>query len=160
MRVMVTGSRNWIERGLVEESLTTLCATWVMRRDSGEPFTVVHGHCKTGADKFADDWAWFWHQSEPQFVTEPERHPAKWGRDHRAAGFLRNSVMVATRPQRCLAYNRDGSQGTHDCASKAIRAGIPTYVFRAIGVAPVHLVELWLAGRLHESGPLGSIPIY
>jgi hypothetical protein len=112
-RVLVTGSRGWTDR-------PTLCAALnKVEAEAGEPIAVVHGACPTGADRMADEWAGL-------LGRRTERHPAQWDLYGRAAGFIRNADMVATRPDICLAFILDSSPGATDCADKAERVGIPT----------------------------------
>lgn len=112
-RVLVTGSRGWADWQL-------LCLTLnETEREAAEPITIVHGACPSGADRMADDWA--------RIAGRPiERYPAQWDSLGKAAGFIRNGEMVASRPDVCLAFILDGSKGASDCAGKAAAAGVPT----------------------------------
>lgn len=113
-RLLITASRTW-------DDVATLRAVLDGYADRyGARLVVVHGHCPDGGDAIADAWY------VERYGREPERHPADWSLHGRAAGPIRNSAMVSTRPDECLAFLRDGSRGTADCAGKAERAGIPT----------------------------------
>jgi len=141
MRILVTGSRDWEDRGAIEKELFLL--RWGDRYR--EDFVVVQG-ASGNADKAADDWA---HRTTG--VT-PEPHSANWNAQcrpeckpgHRrrvrgavsatycpAAGVYRNSEMVALGADVCLAFIKNNSRGATDCADKAEAAGIPTRRFRA-----------------------------
>lgn len=116
MRILVTGSRDWTDRAAIEKAF----------KDFGPDgwFTVVHGHCPTGADAIADHVARSW-------GCEVERHPADWKTHGKRAGFVRNAEMVATAPDLCLAFIKNGSRGASMTADIAERAGIPTERFVA-----------------------------
>lgn len=62
----------------------------------------------------------------PPTGVPAEVHPADWALDGRRAGLVRNAVMVATRPDLCLAFIHNHSPGATHCATLAERAGIPT----------------------------------
>lgn len=136
MRVLVTGSRDWIDDCSVEDVLSEVESA---RRTPGAPFVVVHGACPTGADLYASRWVaeWRGYPGEGrEYVTE-EPHPADWSRGRRA-GPERNAYMVSLGADLCLAFigpctsPRCNIEGIHDshgatgCADLAERAGIPT----------------------------------
>jgi hypothetical protein len=108
MRVLVTGSRDWTDRGAVYRALHhhVVDQHWEKGYDSKgifvnwvkpDDFVLVHGACPTGADAIADDWCIGWH-----FVAE--RHPADWQQHGKRAGFLRNKHMVDLGVDLCLAF--------------------------------------------------------
>ncbi len=113
VRVLVTGSRAWADGGVVEQALDRLHA------EHGGGLVVVHGACRWGADVLADRWA-------RRRGVPVEAWPADWARLGRRAGMLRNAAMVASRPDRCLAFIRDRSPGASHCAAAAEAAGIRT----------------------------------
>lgn len=87
---------------------------------------LVHGAAR-GVDEYgADVWT-----SKGLAFTEKDfpykRELAK------AGGPARNSEMVnyikeQEAPSLCLGFPIEGSRGTYDCANKARRAGIPTFI--------------------------------
>jgi hypothetical protein len=120
-RVLVTGSRDWIDRDVILNAF------------SGLPFrhgtlpVVVHGDCK-GADRLAELVA------ERVFGWKTEGHPAIWrpnGIYNPQAGLLRNRKMVELGADICLAFIKNGSRGATHCAGLAEEAGIPTRRFTA-----------------------------
>lgn len=119
-RVLVTGSRNWADRAVIDDFLTALVAANIFH---DRTTIVVHGACPTGADAMADDWA-RWHSARSPLI-EVERHPADWARYGRSAGPIRNAAMVNLGADLCLAFIRDGSRGATGCATLAEAAGIP-----------------------------------
>ena len=113
-RVLVTGSRDFRDPAMVEGALDAVLHT------GGGMLTVIYGACPSGADRYADNWA----RQTPGATPDP--HRADWGTHGPAAGPIRNSEMVAAKPDLCLAFFASGAlnKGTIDCASKAQQAGI------------------------------------
>jgi hypothetical protein len=112
-RVLVTGSRTWIDEQAIAEALAT---HW----HDGNALLVT-GACPRGADEIAER---IW-RSRGGLV---ERHPAEWqtGRD---AGMRRNAAMVGLGADVCLAFIRDGSPGATHAARLAEQAEIPVHRF-------------------------------
>lgn len=116
MRVLVTGSRDYYREDTIASALTAqaMAAT--------DAPTVIEGACPSGADaiahRLARSWRWPW-----------ERYPADWRRHGKAAGHLRNQVMVDSGPDVCLAFFATGSanRGTSDCVARAMKAGIRVF---------------------------------
>lgn len=115
MRVLVTGSRDWSDGLRVWEELTAVKV---------RPLTVVEGACPTGADKYAYYWTLF----RDDVISE--RHPAAWDELGKRAGMVRNRWMVDLGADLCLAFIRDYSVGSTNCANLAASVGIPTRIFR------------------------------
>lgn len=114
MRVMVTGSRDLPDDGLVASALSAA---------TREGDTVVHGDCPTGADAQADAWA----RAHARLV---EPHPADWKAFGHAAGPMRNQAMVDSKPDLVLAFFTPGrehsrSRGTSMTVRMAHVAGLP-----------------------------------
>jgi Bifunctional DNA primase/polymerase, N-terminal/YspA, cpYpsA-related SLOG family len=112
-RVLVTGSRTWTDPAPITTALDQLYA------EHGEALVVVHGACPRGADAIADRWC---HVAG----VAVEEYPADWTLHGPAGGMRRNTMMVATRPQLCLAFIRDHSPGASHCTRLAQAAGIRT----------------------------------
>lgn len=116
-RVLVTGSRN-----LNQSHRPNIFGDLRAQANIAgglDKLIVVHGDCPTGADALAHEFCEFFPD-----VTE-ERYPAEWKIYGKAAGPVRNSVMLATKPDVVLAYPRGESPGTTDCFTKARAANIP-----------------------------------
>lgn len=76
---------------------------------------VIHGGA-TGADYIAHRWA------RSRKINEIEM-PADWETHGRAAGPMRNSLMLATHtPDMVVAF--EGGNGTKDMVTKAKKAGV------------------------------------
>ena len=136
MRILITGSRDWTDRDVIETAIED-----VLRIASSPdgPVIVILGDC-AGADRMASAIAIArgWHT-----VTVP----ANWVYHGRKAGFIRNAAMVSLmRPasediclafinpcgsENCSALNRaHDSHGTADCVKSARAAGIAVREYR------------------------------
>lgn len=132
-RILVTGSRDWTDERTVAVELDR-----ELRKCVFAGMVVVHGHCPTGADAIADQWAVRINRLYPHTVHPPERHPADWDRQGKRAGMVRNAEMVRLGADVCLAFlchcsrttcpRRDrphDSHGAAHCMRLAGQAGIP-----------------------------------
>jgi hypothetical protein len=118
MRILVTGSRTWIDNGIIARELDAIWSA------TDEIITIVHGACPRGADAQANRWA-----EDTRMGVRNEPHPAAWDKHGKAAGFRRNAEMVAAGADVCLAFIKDGSRGATHCADLAEKAGIPVRRF-------------------------------
>lgn len=116
MRVIVAGSR-----GIDSYDLTVRAI-----EQSGFVITeLVSGDASAGADRHGPVWA----DQNGVLVT---RFPAKWEKQGRAAGKIRNSKMAkyAAEVQGGLVALWDGkSAGTRDMIAKARYRGLKVYVY-------------------------------
>lgn len=129
-RVLITGSRTWVDALVIEEALDRCNARF-------QRICVVHGDNKNGADAMADAHAkargWMrdprpahWKVHGPDCpTTGPHMHKGYCPR----AGHRRNAQMVDAGAVLCLAFIRDESSGATGCASLARGAKIATIVF-------------------------------
>ena len=129
-RVLVTGSRNWKDPYAVSVRLNNVLL-------KHEPFLLVHGRNRHGADRIADDWARAAREAGARVYVRPMA--AKWV--HRGSGYNRNQEMVDFGADVCFAFiarcikqgcpqqGKHGSHGATDCAGRARKAGIPTYTY-------------------------------
>ncbi len=109
MRVIVTGSRTWKNKGVIRAALTE-----VWHPDN----ILVSGHCQFGADAHCEACWTHW-------GGQVELYPAPWERYGRRAGFVRNATMVNSGADHCLAFVDDHSRGATMTGTLASRAGIP-----------------------------------
>ncbi len=121
IRILVTGSRQWLHTRSIRTALDQLL-------DQHGAVTLVHGACTRGADAIANSWA-LRRRDEGHTVTV-EAHPANWSEFGRRAGMVRNSAMVKLGADVTLAFWRDGSVGTRGCFQASDRAGIDTRIYR------------------------------
>lgn len=120
--ILVTGDRNWnnpLTHGRVVENVL-----YGFRKH--HPI-VVHGAAR-GVDTMADLFA-------RAFEYEVHPHPADWDTYHRAAGPIRNTEMLAEKPDLVLAFHDDllSSKGTRNMVNQAVKAGIPTIHINSAG---------------------------
>lgn len=125
-RVLVTGSRDWKDRALLERELDALLA------EHGA-LTLVHGAHPRGADSMAHNWGLNRRHASSYGAVTLEPRPADWRQHGKAAGPIRNAEMVADGADLCLAFFKEGAanKGTSNCAGLAESAGIPVKRFTA-----------------------------
>ena len=117
-RILVTGSRDWADRGAV---IDALWEAWIDLGRRGDT-VLVQGECHLGgADLIAKD---VWEQCG----LPVESHPAEMGPDGHVLGPERNARMVALGADLCLAFPLPSSRGTKNCMRLAREAGIPVRV--------------------------------
>lgn len=106
MIVLVTGGRDYDDRNTLYKTLRAHSVTF-----------LVHGDCKTGADKLARTWA-----LERGIVQAKFEAPftALGGK----AGPQRNTAMLAMMRQVDLVLAFPGGKGTADMVKKAREAGV------------------------------------
>lgn len=111
--IMVTGSRTFNDPGIMLDVLSHASL-----KHSGA--ILVHGGCR-GADDIASNvWSFF----GEEIVV-----PAEWGKHGKAAGPIRNRLMLARyQPSVLYAFPRGESRGTRDCIRAAERLNIPVEV--------------------------------
>jgi hypothetical protein len=109
--VIVTGSREWIDRETLEEKLGNAC-----------PSVVVQGGCPTGADAMARDWA---RRNGINSVT----YHANWKLLGKRAGPERNGRMLAAYPNAHVLAFPLGGPGTRDCINQANNAKMAVSVY-------------------------------
>ena len=119
MRVLVCGSRSWIDVALILTYLQRVGAT-----------LVIHGGAK-GADRLAG-------QAAAQLNIPVEVYPPDWDSYGKQAGFIRNGEMLsAGRPDLVLAFWDGQSRGTRHMIELALSRKFPTLVIvREIPPAP------------------------
>lgn len=103
--VLVFGGRDYPDEKCVRAVLSILYVQY------GDRLCVIHGDCKTGADKFADKWC------EDHGIT-PLKFPADWNKYGRAAGPIRNSEMAKQPIDSAIRFG--GGKGSADMTSKLV----------------------------------------
>lgn len=112
MKVLVCGGRDYNEWEVFEEKMNQLFSTL---SELGEITEIAHGGA-TGADGLADDYAWLHHIPCKKF-------PADWKKHGKAAGPIRNSLMLKEfQPDVVIAF--PGGRGTGDMIQRAKTAGV------------------------------------
>lgn len=137
-RILVTGSRTWLDRRSIRVALTQYITENVSAKinaqgypvdwDAGD-WVIVHGACPTGADALAQEYAL------NNWITQ-DPFPANWKRYGKRAGIKRNEDMVAAGAEVCIAFidrchkpecrgkPPHGSHGATHCSYIAEAAGI------------------------------------
>ena len=116
MKVLITGSRNWSDKDAVEIAIAR-----------AKPDIIIEGGAK-GADAIAKEYA---HKTFRKVIEVK----AEWDRYGKKAGGIRNSTMIAMKPDLVLAFSKDLSKdkGTRDTVNKAIAKGIKVWWVRSKG---------------------------
>lgn len=125
MRVLVTGDRNWTDQMIVDVVLDGFQshANYIV----AELMTVIDGAAR-GADTCGHRWA-------TDNEVRNERYPAKWDEHGKAAGPIRNALMLKEcKPDFVLAFHNDleNSKGTKHMVTIARKAGVPVYHVRSV----------------------------
>lgn len=110
MKVLVCGGRNFYDWRRLEAILD-------LYRDGPEktkPTLIIHG-AASGADSLAGQWATY-------NGIKVETYPAEWKVHGRAAGGIRNQLMLDQgKPELVIAF--PGGNGTADMVNRAKAAG-------------------------------------
>lgn len=116
MRILVTGSRDWVDESVIYDALLEAV------ENVSEDVVLVSGACPTGADRIAEMFA------ESQGWTV-ERHFADWETHGRKAGPIRNSQMVRKGADIVIAFPLGESRGTRGCVKMAEKARLEIKIF-------------------------------
>lgn len=117
-RVLVCGGRSYDDRtrffSFMDRVLEAIRGTGeTPKRD----VVIIHGAAR-GADSLADDYG---RERELRVI----RYPADWKTHGRAAGPIRNRLMLTENPHVVIAF--PGGKGTANMINLAEKAGIPIY---------------------------------
>lgn len=110
MRVLICGSRNWIDERVIEREI---------RKHRKEIKLIIHGGAR-GADTLAGMIA-------HQLRIPVKVFPAQWKRFGRGAGHIRNQQMLDEgKPDQVWAFTEDlrSSRGTKDMVHRATKAQV------------------------------------
>lgn len=113
MRVIITGSRHFNDRSLMKQ---------VLRRFPAGS-TIVNG-AAPGADQLSTQIA----EQMGFTVKEFEVTKDEWNFLGLKAGPIRNQRMVDAGADICFTFPDSQSKGTWDCAERALKAGIKTFI--------------------------------
>lgn len=116
-KVLITGSRDWEPDRLIRAELEKLIDLY-----KKENLLVIHGGAR-GVDLVS-------HSVAKSLGIHRARVDALWDTYHKAAGPIRNGIMLAMDPDEALAFHPDisTSKGTADMVKKLEKYGIPTTV--------------------------------
>ena len=112
-KILITGSRDIFPEKQIRKDLESLTNYGTMH------LVVIHGGA-SGVDETAD-------QVAKSMGIHTVRVDALWNTFHKAAGPIRNRMMLALEPDECLAYSNDfeESKGTQNMIEQCRKAGIP-----------------------------------
>ena len=117
MRILVCGGRDFDDYNLLSRTLHEVIQSTVKSPDENmyENTVIIHGWAK-GADTMADRWAF-------TNNIKVKRHAANWNKYGKAAGPIRNGVMLKTeKPDLVVAF--PGDIGTADMVTQAKAARV------------------------------------
>lgn len=110
IKLLVSGDRWWDDYGAIEDALSFM---------PDRAVTLIHG-CAQGADTLAHAVA----QRRGWII---DQYPADWDKHGKAAGPIRNRLMLDQCPDLVVAFHHDivSSKGTKDCVTEAKKRGTP-----------------------------------
>lgn len=115
-RVLVCGGRDYNDEYIGHYSLSKYVGDPRYHDPTGGYPTIIHGGCPTGADSIANSWA-------KAKGLPREIYPAQWDEFGKAAGPIRNKLMLNRgKPDLVIAF--PGGKGTADMVRRAEKAGI------------------------------------
>lgn len=127
MRVLVTGSRNWTQVEPVRTLLADVAKTDSILLSSDSKLVSVEPNLLTlvaggahGADTICQ-------QVGSELGYRVEVFQADWATYGKMAGNIRNTAMVMSGADLCLAFPLGISRGTRHCMEMATLKGIPVY---------------------------------
>jgi len=124
MRVLVCGSRDWIDRKLIEKTLLDFHFSEMKSfEDGGKIDTIISGEAQ-GADLLAKGIA---HHHKFKYIG----FPALWNQYGKRAGYVRNQQMLDEgNPDIVFAFWDGQSRGTKMMIDLAKKAGVPVKVIQ------------------------------
>ena len=112
MKILISGDRKWFDYPKMKSRMLKIPAG----------STIIQGGAK-GADIMSAVIA-------KELGLEVIQVNAEWDKYHRAAGVIRNRVMLDMKPGMVIAFhsNIENSKGTKDCVIEARKRGIPVEI--------------------------------
>lgn len=137
----MTGSRDLPESEKHSVWNAIIHAVGSLTGNGDSDVTIVEGGCPTGADRYAREfvmWANGLDKDIFPYDFHLESYPVtseQWTTIGKAAGPIRNALMVKTGADVCLAffYEGAGNRGTSNCAKLAKEAGIQVVTHKIKG---------------------------
>lgn len=114
MKVLVCGSRDWLDEKSIHNELSKL----------SKDVIIIHGGCPAGADKIADDYCKINNLKTIIYL-------ANWKTYGRSAGPIRNKEMIEKEsPDLVLAFLKNNSKGTKNTITLAELNNIKTLIIK------------------------------
>ncbi len=121
-KILFCGSRYWNDPYIVNDKIDQILETQAEYGRKPHEIIAIHGNA-SGADKMCG------HAAAARGVWEVIV-PANWNIYHKAAGPMRNDVMLDLEPDIVYAFHNDleNSKGTKHCVTEAKKRGIEVVV--------------------------------
>jgi hypothetical protein len=112
MKILICGSRDWEDRYAILRRIKELIEEY------GNDITIISGGAR-GADRIAASWC------KTLNINLIEVY-ADWKKYHKAAGPIRNKLMLDMNPDLVIAFheNLENSKGTKNTVDEAEKRGI------------------------------------
>jgi len=126
MRIIITGSRHWINYKAVQ---MVIDRAHDMAGERAESLYVRHGDNPKGADRMARNIVNNYQLAGLPLIFD-ERFPADWDKYGKPAGVIRNGLMLTTEPlpvDEVHTFPLQDSIGTLDMMRRADAQQIPVY---------------------------------
>lgn len=115
--LLVSGSRGWSDRDVVEEAILSLL-----------PDALIHGNAR-GLDRTAASITRELNKSHEGFSCIIHSYPAEWQTYGNQAGLFRNTdMLIQSNPDLVFAFRTKLSRGTSNLIETAEKRGYPTAV--------------------------------
>lgn len=136
--ILVTGSRDWEDRGVLRHTLANL--------NAGNGYELlVHGDAR-GADTLAKEWA-----EDNGLATKA--YPAPWKKYGKIAGRVRNVEMLKAHPDATvIAFPLPQSRGTVHCINEAVKMGRSVLMISPTGAWHIVTRSNWEHDRDTDNG--------
>lgn len=141
MNLLVTGSRLWTDKAAIRRLFVALAPALVIQGGNGylSNGKLIYVESQlVNAVQGADALAW---QAAKELYIEVETHFANWPLLGKAAGNVRNTIMLdrlmALAPERrVLALHEDlaNSKGTRDMVRKALKANVRVDLYDGVNL--------------------------
>lgn len=128
MKILVCGGRDFNNRDLLNDTINWCTAGLSWTNNAG--LEIISGGAN-GADKIAADYATRFDITTCGNTGEGIKNTIvlpDWDKHKKAAGFIRNQIMIDLSPDLVIAFWDGKSKGTHDTINKAKKKGITTLV--------------------------------
>lgn len=143
-RLLVTGARDLPEAEIVWIPL------WLALHQH-QSIIIGHGQNPKGTDLYVHEWFELPEQPfnrgtrcyEPkvEYLAIEDPEPAQWGDYGKAAGNIRNQVMVDKPVDEVYAFPTPASKGTWDCVARAWVRGIPVWIYDHLQILQRRLLD-------------------
>jgi len=113
-KIAVTGSREWKDVKEIKKRLLSAS------KDKNKKYILISGGAK-GADTIAENIA-------NKLKWDVIKHLPNWNKYGRAAGPVRNQLIIDEKPDILLAFPMPESKGTYDAIKKAKKGLVKTII--------------------------------